>query len=303
MPPAKGEPNFVGGPGDYLTDPVYNDTYPAIDPTKASLAGKSVFITGASKGIGRAIALSFAKAGSSDIAIGARSNMDTLEQEMGKAAEAAGKRSPRVLQVKLDVTSRESVEAAAVAVQQSFGKLDILINNAGVCENLVPVADSDPDDWWNTWTVNLRGPYLIARAFLPLLLKGGDKQMVSVSSAGAHLHTPGLSSYQSCKLALLRFTEFLCVEYGQQGLMAFSVHPGSVPTGMTTGPDGEVPEHLKKIFVETPELSGDTIVFLTKEKRDWLAGRYISCTWDMPQLMAMEEDIVSNDKLKVRLVI
>lgn len=55
--------------------------------------------------------------------------------------------------------------------------------------------------------------------------------------------------------------------------------------------------------METPDLSADTIVYLTKEKREWLAGRYINCTWDMPQLMAMEEDIVSNDKLKVRLVI
>lgn len=172
--------------------------------------------------------------------------MDSLEQELGKAASAAGKQSPRVLQVKLDVTSRESVEAAAVAVKQGFGKLDILINNAGVFENIAPVADSDPDDWWNTWTVNIRGPYLIARAFLPLLLKGGDKQMVSVSSVGAHLLTPGLSSYQSCKLALLRFTEFLCVEYGEKGLMAFSIHPGNVPTDMVKGPDGGVPEHLKK---------------------------------------------------------
>ena len=57
------------------------------------------------------------------------------------------------------------------------------------------------------------------------------------------------------------------------------------------------------VFVETPQLSADTLVYLTKEKREWLAGRYVNCTWDMPQLMAMEGDIVEGDKLKVRLVI
>lgn len=61
--------------------------------------------------------------------------------------------------------------------------------------------------------------------------------------------------------------------------------------------------HLCTVFVETPELPADTIVFLTKEKRNWLNGRYINVTWDMPQLMAMEDNIVKEDKLKVRLVI
>ena len=188
--------------------------------------------------------------------------MESLEQEIGKAASAAGKQSPRVLQVKLDITSRESVDAAAVAVENSFGKLDILINNAGVVENAAPVADSDPDVWWNTWTVNFRGPYLIARAFIPLLLKGVDKQMVSVSSVGAHLLIPGLSSYQTAKLALLRFTEFLCVEYGDKGLMAFCIHPGNVPTDMIKGPDGELPEHLKKSMYSINALHSICVCFI-----------------------------------------
>lgn len=59
---------------------------------------------------------------------------------------------------------------------------------------------------------------------------------------------------------------------------------------------------LRIVFVDTPELAGDTIVYLTKEKREWLAGRYINCTWDMPELMAQKDEIVKGDKLKVRLV-
>ena len=264
------------------------------------------------------MSLAFAKAGSSDIAIGARSDMASLEQEIQTAASEAGKPQPKVLQLKLDVTSRESVDNAAMTVEKEFGKLDIVINNAGILGRNIPVADSDPDDWWNVWTMNVRGPYLITRAFLPLLLRGGDKTIINVSSVGAHLTTPGLSSYQTTKLALLRFTEFLCAEYLDKGLLAYCIHPGSVATDIVA----EIPEELKrtgmstladmvllheliykKVFVETPELSADTIVYLTQEKREWLAGRYVNCTWDMPQIMAMENDIVKGDKFKVRLVI
>ena len=188
------------------------------------------------------MSLAFAKAGASDIAIGARSDMTSLEQEMQKAASEAGRQQPRVLQVKLDVTSRDNVDSAAAAVEKEFGKLDIIINNAGILGKIRPVADSDPDDWWNVWTMNMRGPYLITRAFLPLLLKGGDKTIVNVSSVGAHVMTPGLSSYQTTKLALLRFTEFLCAEYGDKGLLAYSIHPGNVATEIV----GEVSEELRR---------------------------------------------------------
>lgn len=232
-----------GTTGDYLTDPVHNDTYPAIDSAKASLLGKAVFISGASRGIGRAMSLSFAKAGASQIAIAARSDMATLEREIREAAAAAGKPSPTVLQVKLDVTSRESVDSAASGVAKEFGKLDVLVNNAGVLGSFPPVADSDPDAWWNTWTVNVRGPYLITRAFLPLMLRGGDKQIVNVSSVGAHVRNPGASSYKSSKLALLRFTEIVSAEYSDQGLVTFCIHPGNILTDMVT--ESQLPDELK----------------------------------------------------------
>ena len=83
--------------------------------------------------------------------------MTALEKELQEAAAAAGKAAPKILQVKLDVTSRESTEAAAANIEKEFGKLDILINNAGVSGKLLTVMESDPDDWWNTWNINFRG--------------------------------------------------------------------------------------------------------------------------------------------------
>jgi NAD(P)-dependent dehydrogenase (short-subunit alcohol dehydrogenase family) len=265
------------------------------------------------------MATSFAQAGASHIAIGARSSLDSLKEDLLAAAAKANRPAPKVLCVKLDITSQQSTEEAAKLVEQGFGKLDILINNAGVIGKMKLVADSDPDAWWQTWNVNIRGPYLMTRAFLPLMLKGGDKTIISTSSVGAHLTSPSLSDYQPSKLAVLRFMQFVSEEYKDKGVLAFSIHPGNIPTDMIGGPAG-VPEHLKPsecsraevgvalltnllVFVETAELSADTIVYLVREKRPWLAGRYINCTWDMPELMAQEEEIVKGDKLKVRLVI
>ncbi len=91
-----------------------------------------MFITGASKGIGRATAISYAKAGASAIAIGARSDLKSLEQDMKKAARDAGKKEPKILSVKVDVCDRDTIENAAKKIEKEFGRLDILVNNAYV---------------------------------------------------------------------------------------------------------------------------------------------------------------------------
>jgi NAD(P)-dependent dehydrogenase (short-subunit alcohol dehydrogenase family) len=221
--------------GFTFIEPVHHDTYAEIDPaTKSNLKGKSVFISGASKGVGRATALSYAKAGASQIAIAARSPLSSLESEIANAAKAAGKPAPQVLSIKLDVQNLESVKSAAEETEKAFGRIDILINNAGYLETARPVADSDPDEYWTTWEINYRGVYWVTRAFLPLLLEaeGGLKTIVNLSSAGAHNLRPGMSGYQTSKFAILKFSEFLCAEYAGQGLLAYSVHPGGVPTAL-----------------------------------------------------------------------
>ncbi|KAI1308085.1 putative short-chain type dehydrogenase [Xylaria venustula] len=305
MPPQKGVPNILEGRGDYdMTSVVHNDTYPAIDSAKADLTGKAVFISGATRGIGKSISVSFAKAGASMIAIGGRSNLSDTVQAIRAAASSVGKPEPKILELKLDVLSTESVDAAAAEIKKAFGRIDVVVNNAGVFTGNVSIADTDPEEWWNTMAVNVKGPYLVMRALIPLMLEtGGLSTFVTVSSVGSQLRTPGYSAYQTSKLAVLRVTEFLNAEYSDKGVVAFSVHPGNVPTDMTTGPDSKVPDELAHIFVETPELAADSIVYLSKEKRDWLGGRYINVTWDLPELIGKKDEIVQGDKLKVELII
>jgi len=122
----------------------------------------------------------------------------------------------------LDITSQQSTEEAAKLVEKEFGKLDILINNAGVIGGMKLIAHTDPEVWWHTWNVNIRGPYLVTRAFLPLMLKGGDKTIISTCSVGAHLTSRTSSDYQPSKLAVLRFTQFVSEEYKEgQGDLGF----------------------------------------------------------------------------------
>ncbi|KAL8758820.1 MAG: hypothetical protein Q9184_003815 [Pyrenodesmia sp. 2 TL-2023] len=143
-----------GTNGRAFTTTVHHDTYPTISPTPTSCSGLHVFITGASKGIGRATAIAYARAGAAAISLGARSDLADVEREVLQAAAEAGrKEAPRVLRVKLDVRSRESVEAAARETESwcadgdGSGGVDVLVNNAGVLEKWVPIGESDPGEW------------------------------------------------------------------------------------------------------------------------------------------------------------
>lgn len=108
-----------------FTPTIHKDTYPAISPLKQNLQGLHVLITGASKGIGRATALSYAAAGASAIVIAARSDLKELEREIEATAEKAGRGKPKVVSLKLDVRSKEDVEKAAEVVKKELGHLDV----------------------------------------------------------------------------------------------------------------------------------------------------------------------------------
>ena len=172
--------------------------------------------------MGKALAISFAKAGASQIAIGARSALEDVQQAVLAAAKSAGHKEPQVLALKLDICDEASVAAAATATDKAFGKLDVVVNNAGYLEEWKAIADSDPPTWWRSWDTNIRGVYLATRALLPLLVKGDTRMLVNVGSRGGHSIRPGASGYQGTKFALMRFTEFICNEEQGRGIVAFT---------------------------------------------------------------------------------
>jgi len=278
---------------------IHTDTYPEIDPTtKSDHTGHYVLITGASKGVGYATAISFAKAGAAAIAIAARSDFGTLEDGILSAAKSAGKSAPKVLKLQMDVLNYDSIEAAANKTSKEFGKLDILINNAGYLSSFETIAKADPGEWWKNYEVNLRGVAWVSKALLPLLLSGGEKTIVNVSSLGAHAVVDGASGYQGSKFALLRLTEALMADHGMEGLLAYTVHPCGAPTELARG----MPSRMNVVLTDQIEIASDTMCFLTQTRREWLAGRFISCPWDMPEFLGKEKEIVEGDKLKMRMV-
>jgi NAD(P)-dependent dehydrogenase (short-subunit alcohol dehydrogenase family) len=218
-----------------MTADVHNDTYPAISSASANLNGKAVYISGASRGIGVGIATSFARAGASQIAISARTpNADTVSA-MIAAAKEAGHPEPDILSISVDVSSEASVESAAKEIKARFGRLDIVINNAGTMTGYTkPVAELTEEEWKSNFEVNVHGPWRVLKHFLPVLLEteGGLRTIVTVASVGALLVSPGISGYQTSKLAVLRLTEFAAKEHGPQGLLTYTIHPGNVDTGL-----------------------------------------------------------------------
>lgn len=279
-----------------FTQTTHIDTYAAI--SKSDHRGRTILIIGASKGIGRATAISLSKAGAANIIIAARSRLDDVEQEILSAAPTSSS-APLVLKLNLDVTSESSIRDAVEVVKTQFGSLDILVNSAGYLENWIPIAESNPVDWWMSWEINIKGVYLVTRAFLTLLLKSNEKTLVNIGSLGAHTVTSGSSAYKTTKMALLRLTEFVAIEYAKEGLVVFAVHPGAVPTDLSL----RMPESTHSILVDKPELAGDSIAWLTQDRKDWLSGRYISVNWDMPELISRRDEIVQGDKLKFRIVL
>ncbi|KAI2463498.1 NAD(P)-binding protein [Annulohypoxylon bovei var. microspora] len=287
-------PNF----GANYCETIRHDTYDFIDPlTKSDCGGKAVLITGGNKGIGKGVSISYAKAGASHIAITSRSDAPDVVAEIEKAAIDAGRERPVVVLLRMDVSDPTSVKDAAHVLEVNWGRLDVLIGNAGFLAKYDKILDGGEDEWWKSFEVNVRGSYLVAKSFLPLMLRGGEKTIINMSSTGvAHFHTGG-SSYQISKFALLRLTEYLMAEYADQDLLTYSVHPGGVATDLARG----LPEQTQAWLQCTPTLGGDTIAFLTSRRQPWLAGRYLSAMWDMAEFFSKKDEIIEKDSLKMKM--
>ncbi|KAI5207447.1 NAD(P)-binding protein [Aureobasidium subglaciale] len=284
--------------GGYFTDKRHNTTYDVISPLGLDLKGKRILVTGAAwdSGVGYAVATAFARAGASAIAVADLHGLsEEFVEQLRRVAIEAGRPEPK----------RESVQAMHDDVLKAFeGKLDILINNAAHMEPNKSTLESDPDVLWQTWEVNIQGLINMTRAFLPMLLStrandNGLGTMINVASSGALSARPTTSSYRSSKLAMLRWTESLQLEYGGEGLLTFCVNPGAIKTRIS---EGAASESVRDKFPDKPDLPGDTIAWLSATRKDWLGGRYVSCPWDMEELMTKRDEIVKQDKLKLRMV-
>jgi 3-oxoacyl-[acyl-carrier protein] reductase/pteridine reductase len=191
--------------------------------SKPSLTGKSALVTGGSRRIGREIALSLARAGA-DVAITYRNS----EEEAQQTAEAIASLGCRSLAVPCDVRSEGSVRAAIQAVQQKFGRLDLLVNNAAVFESS-PLEDISLEAWDAVFETNARGPFLVARESLPHL-RAAEGRIVNIGSLGGMHAWADHAHYCGSKAALHMLTQAMAKAFAPQ-VSVNCVAPGWIQFG------------------------------------------------------------------------
>ncbi|MFT6451124.1 MAG: NAD(P)-dependent dehydrogenase (short-subunit alcohol dehydrogenase family) [Halocynthiibacter sp.] len=192
------------------------------------LQGKTVLITGASRGIGEAAAHIFAQAGA-NVALCARSN-DAISALAAKINEETG--AKRAIAIPCDVSKYADVEAAINEAAKTFGGLDVLINNAGVIEPISHLSISDPESWSHAIDINLKGVYYGMRAALPIMKAAGGGSVLTVSSGAAHGPMEAWSHYCSSKAGAAMLTRMLDLEERANGIRAIGLSPGTVATKM-----------------------------------------------------------------------
>ncbi|MBK5934908.1 NADP-dependent 3-hydroxy acid dehydrogenase YdfG [Rhodovulum imhoffii] len=189
----------------------------------ARLTGKTVLITGASRGIGAAAAREFVQAGAR-VALVARSGaaIATLAREIGESA----------LALPCDVADFTALSQVVTEVRTRFGGLDILVNNAGVIDPIGPLAQADPAAWGALIDINLKGVFNGMRAVLPGMISAGGGTILTVSSGAAHNALDGWSAYCASKAGVAMLTRSADRENRARGIRALGLSPGTVATDM-----------------------------------------------------------------------
>ena len=217
-----------------------------------NLTGKTALITGAGKGIGRAIALAFAKEGLNLALVGR-----TLSN-LQKVADEAALINPwiKLCIVKAEVSDLDDVIAATQEIQQGIGKIDILVNNAGTAQ-FAKFLDLDIAAWENIVRTNLFGPYYFIRQVLPQMLERKEGDIINISSTAGLKGSPMTSAYSASKFGLLGLSESLMLEVRKSNVRVFTLTPSTVSTELSVNnkltdgnPDSTLqPEDLAELVV------------------------------------------------------
>lgn len=193
------------------------------------LAGKVALVTGAGSGIGRAVAVLFAREGARvgiNYCHNASGAAETLERVRAEGAEG--------LLLRADVASAAEVGAAVRTLEQAWGRLDVLVNNSGIGTSSSPdrVADIDEADWDRVLAVNLKGVMLVCKLALPGMIRRGGGSIVNISSIRGLLGNPNLASYCASKGGVVLLTRQMAVDYARHGVRVNCICPGFVLSEM-----------------------------------------------------------------------
>lgn len=262
------------------------------------LEDRRALVTGAGRGIGRAIALALAREGARLALLArTRSELETV------AAEVNGLGRDALVQ-SADLAHAGEVTAAVAAVLEAWGGVDILVNNAGILGPIGPLHEADMQEWMRAVQINLGGCATCTRLVLPGMIERGRGKIINLSGGGAVSPRPRFSAYSAAKAAVVRLTETLGAEVAGQGVDVNAIAPGAVNTAMldqvlqageTAGAAArEEATRQQQTGGVDPERPAALAVFLASDRSDGLTGRLLSAVWDdwesidIPKVMASE---------------
>jgi len=258
-----------------------------------ALAGHVALITGGGRGFGKAIAQAFAAEGAA-VTVTARTTRQ-IDATVAEIKAAGGK----AFAVPGDVTHRKDVERVVGAAQKHFGPATLLVNNAGLAGPFGPIGTVDPDEWWASQAVHVRGPFLFISGVLPEMIEAKAGRIINVASLGGTRSEPNLSAYCVGKATEIRLTEQVAVEVKPHGISAFAIEPGTVYTDMAeatlSDPAAQkylphMLEVLQKIKEQSDPAAGlarcaGMCVALASGRYDALSGRYLTPEDDFDALL------------------
>jgi 3-oxoacyl-[acyl-carrier protein] reductase len=234
------------------------------------LAGKVAIVTGGNTGIGRAVALAYADEGA-DVTIA----WIAREPEALAVIEAIEKKGRRALAVRTDVTVEADVRALVARVRQAFGRIDVLVSNAGI-QRPQPITETTVEDWDRMIAVHLRGAFLCCREVAPVMMAEGSGRIVIVTSQLAYLGRPRYTAYSAAKGGLLTFMRALAQELAPHGILVNSVSPGLIDTGFDPLPEEVKRAHAASLplgRLGTPQDLVGAFVFLASDESRYFCGQ------------------------------
>jgi NAD(P)-dependent dehydrogenase (short-subunit alcohol dehydrogenase family) len=273
------------------------------------LKGSVAVITGSGRGLGRVFAGAFAAAGAA-VAVTGRS-----AAQVGETTQMIQDAGGRALPFVFDVADASGVERAVADIEASLGPVNVLVNNAGDGGPFAWSWEADPDLWWRTFEVNVRGVFLCSRAVVPKMIGRGGGRIINLASNAGVFRWPTASAYSASKAALIKLTENLAVELKGHHVHVFAFHPGIVDGGMThaalaSDASAGSPAYRATKWVREqyesgntipPERAAQSILFLASGGGDALSGRYLTVFDDLAALAASAETIRRDDLLTLRL--
>ncbi|MGA9364096.1 MAG: SDR family oxidoreductase [Bacteroidota bacterium] len=248
------------------------------------LKGKVAVITGAGRGIGKAIALRFAHEGAS-IVVAARTKDEVQDTVRGIVADGGV-----ALGVQTDVSSLESVSSFFQTAVRQFDTIDILVNCAAIQGSIGPLHEIDTDGWVRTIQTNLIGTFLCTKIVLPVMIGKKSGKIITFSGGGAVSPRPRFTAYATSKAAVVRFTESLAEEVGEFNIQVNAIAPGAVNTRMVDEIIQAGEKAGQKEFVEaqerlqlggtSPDKAVELSLFLASAESNGITGKLISAAWD-----------------------